>query len=77
MKIIYDQFHILIAILSNSITEIHHIFRLQKEIHQHILKSHKKVKPFKHSCWHKCHKKLSAFPDFLSFFLKWLPESRI
>ena len=25
----------------------------------------------------KCHKKLSAFPDFLSFFLKWLPESRI
>ncbi len=59
VEIINDQLCKLEPVLTNGIAEIHHILRLKKEVHQHILKSHQEVKPLKNTCRHKCHEKAS------------------
>ena len=75
--IINDQLHILETVFADGITEIHHIFRFQKIIHQHILEAHKKMKSFEYTGRHEGHNKVTVCADFISLFDKRLPESRI
>ena len=76
-NMIYDEFHILITVLSDGIAEIHHVFRLQQEVHKHVFKSHQEMQPLKYACRHKCHNQLSFGANLFCLFLKRLPKSRI
>ena len=73
MEIINDQLCKLETVLPNGIAEIHHILRLKKEVHQHILKSHQEVKPLKNTGRHKCHEEASGILYLLGFLFKWFP----
>ena len=71
--IVHDQFHILITVLTDGIAKIHHIFRLQKEIHQHIFKAHEEMQSLKHTCGHESHNQFSSGTNLICFLNKWLP----
>ena len=75
--VIYDQLHILITIFTDCITKIHHIFRLQQEVHQHIFESHEEMKSFKYTGRHECHNQITFGTNLFRLFNERFPQCRI
>ena len=75
--VIHNQLHILITVFPDGIAQIHHVLRLQQEIHEHVFKSHKEMQPLKDTGWHKRHHKFSLCPNLLCLSDKRLPQRRI